>query len=405
MNDLATRPSSRPKRLVIGAFAALLLALVAISVAAAQGDLGGKLRSGSDVRVPVDETVTSDLYVGAGTVTVDGTVEGDVVVTGGTLTLNGTVNGDVLAAGGTIRVGGTVAGDVRAAGGQVVVAGSVGEDGLLTGGQVELAAGGSIGEDLIVAGGQVTVAGDVTGSVTGAAGTYSRTGQVGGSDEVHIRQAESPFDRAPNLVADAIRHFLSVLLVGVIALWLAPRFMGVAEGAIRRRPLAAAGWGLGGILGFFLLLIVIPLVTVLVAILLGLLGFNGLLGIDILAGIVAVLGLVLAFGFVGFFLADAVLGLALALLVAPDRDRSATEGDAPTGIDPTTPAEGRSLLTGRNILLMAIGVAVIVIVTTLPVIGGILRFVFAILGLGAVMFALWWRTRRPQERTVKMETA
>jgi hypothetical protein len=64
------------------------------------------------------------------------------------------------------------------------------------------------------------------------------------------------------------------------------------------------------------------------------------------------------------------------------------------------------LLTGRNILLMAIGVAVIVIVTTVPVIGGILRFVFAILGLGAVLFALWWRTRdRDQGRPVTIEAA
>ena len=76
-------------------------------MALAQGDLGGKLRSGRDVTVPAGETVATDLYVAAGTVTVDGTVQGDLVVTGGSLTLNGTVDGDVLAAGGTIRVGGT----------------------------------------------------------------------------------------------------------------------------------------------------------------------------------------------------------------------------------------------------------------------------------------------------------
>ena len=360
----------------------------------AQADLGGKLRSGRDVNVPVGETVASDLYVAAGTVTVDGTVQGDLVVTSGTLTLNGTVDGDVLAAGGTIRVGGTVGGDVRAAGGQLVVAGSVAEDALLTGGQVELATGGSIGEDLIVAGGQVTVAGDVTGSVTGAAGTYSRTGQVGGSDDVQIRQTQSPFDRTPDLVGDAMRQYLSVMLVGLLALWLAPRFMAVAEGVIRRRPLAAAGWGLGGFVVFFLLLIVIPLITVLVALLLGLLGFLSLLGFEFLAGIVALLGLILAFGFAGFFLGDAILGLALALLVAPDRDQAAAA------------TERGSLLTGRNFLFMAIGVAVIVIVTSIPVIGGILRLILAILGLGAVLFALWWRSRdRGQEATVTAEPA
>ena len=55
---------------------------------------------------------------------------------------------------------------------------------------------------------------------------------------------------------------------------------------------------------------------------------------------------------------------------------------------------------------MAVGVAVVVIVTSIPVIGGILRFVFAILGLGAVLFALWWRSRdRGQRQTVTMETA
>ena len=46
------------------------------------------------------------------------------------------------------------------------------------------------------------------------------------------------------------------------------------------------------------------------------------------------------------------------------------------------------------------------VVTSIPVIGGILRFVFAILGLGAVLFALWWRSRdRGQGRTVTMEPA
>ena len=75
------RPSNRPKRLVLAATVALLLAVFAISVAVAQGDLGGKLRSGRDVNVPAGETVATDLYVAAGTVTVDGTVQGDLVVT------------------------------------------------------------------------------------------------------------------------------------------------------------------------------------------------------------------------------------------------------------------------------------------------------------------------------------
>ena len=64
------------------------------------------------------------------------------------------------------------------------------------------------------------------------------------------------------------------------------------------------------------------------------------------------------------------------------------------------------MLTGRNVLFMAIGVAVIVLATSIPVIGGILRLILAILGLGAVLFALWWRSRdRGQGRTITMEAA
>jgi hypothetical protein len=403
MNDSVASPTRRrSRRLILATSVAILLALFAISVAAAQGDLGGKLRAGNEVRVPSDETVTTDLYVAGGIVTIDGTIEGDLVVTGGTLTLNGPVNGDVVAAGGTIRIAGEVSGDVRVAGGQIVVAGAVGEDGLIAGGQLELASSGSIGEDLIVSGGQVTLAGTVTGSVTGTAGTYSRTGQVGGSDEVQIQQTQSPFERTPNLVADAFRHFLSVMLVGILALWLAPRFMSAAESAIRRRPLAAAGWGIGGFVGFVVLLIAIPVVMVLIAIVLGLLGFGGLVGIDVLAGIVAMLGLILGFAVAAFFLGDAILGLALALLVAPDRDRSAATIDPVTGTAQAAPTERTTLLTGRNVLLMAIGVALIVILTTIPVIGGVVRLIVGILGLGAVLFALWWRSRNDDDgrRTV-----
>ena len=369
--------SLRRRRFVFASVVAILLGLVAISVVAAQGDLGGKLRAGNDVRIAADETIATDLYVSAGTVTVDGTVNGDLVVTGGTLTLNGTVNGDILAAGGTVRIAGQVDGDVRAAGGQVIVTGSVGEDGLLAGGQLELAQGGTIGEDLIVSGGQITVAGDVTGSIIGFAGTYSRSGQVGGTDEVQVQQFQPPIDRAPNLVADAFRHFLSVLLIGLIALWLAPRFMAVAEGAIRLRPLSVIGWGIAGFVGFIVLLIAIPVITVLLAIVLGLLGFSGLVGLVILAGTVALLGLILAFALVSVFLGDAVVGLALARLASRDNVRSV---DA-------------AITTGRTVLLMAIGVAVVVIVTSLPVIGGIARLIVAIVGLGAVLVALWWRRR------------
>ncbi len=363
----------------------LLIAVVAsalgASIVLAQSDLGGKLRIGNDVRVGPGETVQGDLYAFGGSVTVDANVPGDVVVAGGTISVNGRVGGDVIVAGGLVNLNGEVAGDVRSAGGQLNVNGPVGEDALLAGGNVGVSSRARIGEDLILSAGDVNVAGAVGGNIIGNAGTYSRTGSVGGTEEVVV----GPRDRQPivqaNPVLDAIRHFLAVLLVSAAALVFLPRLVDAAEGTVRTRPLTAAGWGIAGFIGWIVLLVVIAIVMVIVAVALATLTFGALAALDVLAGILALLGLVLAFVVVAGFLADGIVGLALARRVAPD-----TGGDAPA----------RARL-GRAFLLLAAGAAVIVLLTSLPIVGGLVKLVVAVLGLGALLFVLARRREPPRQ--------
>jgi hypothetical protein len=364
---------------------AVLLVVLTIGVVLAQGgELGGKLLTGSEVTIPAGETVDHDIYAFGGTVTSNGTINGDLVVAGGNIDVNGLVTGDVLATGGRISINGPVTGDVRAAGGQVSIVGDVAEDVLVTGGQVTI--GGSVGEDLIVSSGQLNLSGTVAGSAVGTVGAYAKSGSIAGTDSITVTGNQASTLAPPsNPVLDAIRQFIAVLLVAVLALWLVPRAFGVAEAQVRERPLPSFGWGIAAVIGYVVLIVVICIVAVLLAIALGLLGFGALVGIDLIGGFVLVSGITLAFIIAAGFVADAIVGLAIARAFMERSGRSAA---APSG------ASMMSRDRWADLGLLAIGVAIVVVLTSLPVVGGWLKLVVVLVGLGALWLA-WRRSRTP----------
>jgi hypothetical protein len=370
------------------AFAVVLLVSTIGVVLAQGGQLNGKLYAGDDVTIPAGETVDHDVYAFGRSVVVNGTVNGDIVASGGTIDVNGPVTGDVLAAGGRITVNGPVTGDVRAAGGQISVGGNVTEDVMTAGGQVTI--GGSVGQDLIASSGQLTVSGAVAGSAVGSVGTYSKTGTIGGTDSIAVTGNQpSTIAREPsNPVIDAIRHFIVVLLVAFVALLLAPRMIRAAEAWVREQPLPSAGWGIVAFCGYFVLVLLVVLVMILAAILFGLLGFGTVVAIDVFGGLVLIAGLTLAFVVVVAFLADAIVGLALARLVVARTGRGGP-GAWATG---APGADMSSADRWSELGWLAVGVAVVVVLSSLPIIGGIFKLAVVVLALGALWLA--WRRAR-----------
>ena len=370
------------RRLAISLGCAGLLVTVFAGIALAQSS--DKLRTGDSVIIPAGETVSNDLYAFAGTVRIDGTVDGDLVATGGSIDVNGTVTGDVLAAGGNVSISGTVGGDARIAGGTLNLAGAVTEDLLATGGRVTIGPSGTVGEDAFAWAGQLAVDGAVAGDLTASTGSYTKTGTVGGTEDVRITTGPGqPTTPAPEQtlagrVIDAIQHFLVVLLAGALLIWLVPRGYAAMKAAIQRRPLPAAGWGILGLFGYFVALIVIVLAMVLLAILFGSLGFGDLVGLDILGGIVAILGVTLAFVIACAYIADAIVGAALAGLIM--RDAGATRS--------------------REFGLLAAGAAVVVLLSSLPVLGAWVKLVVVVLGLGALLLVLMQARRSPPSEPV-----
>jgi cytoskeletal protein CcmA (bactofilin family) len=369
--------------------AALLLVILATTMVLAKGELlGGKLRTGETVTVAREETIDGDLYILAGTATMEGTVEGDVVAMGGQVQVNGTVTGDVLAAGGTVAVAGTVEGDVRAAGGQVELSGAVGEDAVITGGQTRLLGGGTVDGDLIVAGGQVSVDGTVSGSIEGSAGTYGRTGPAPGGTEHVVVSPRDGAERetvAGDIVLDAIRQFVVVVLLGALILWLLPKALPAAEGQLRSRPGISALSGLLTCVSYFVFVIAAAILIILLAIIFGLLQIGPLVGIEVIAGLLSILTVTFLFVLGVAFLGDIVVGLTLAHAAVAGR----TAAPSPSG--------GR----WRELALLAAGAAVVVILTAIPIVGGLVKVAVVLFGLGAAALAAWhaWQVRRGRGAT------
>jgi cytoskeletal protein CcmA (bactofilin family) len=357
----------------------LAIALTPLSTAAAtqQTELGGKVRrAGRQVVVPAGETVQGDLIASAGTVRIDGRVDGDLVASGGTVTVAGTVTGDALVAAGSTTISGQVDGDLRVGAGQARIEGRVNEDVLLGAGQATVASGSQIGGDLIFGTGRMQMDGAVAGSVLGSTGDYTRGGSVGDSERVNLAEPAGE-QREPTLadrLLDVVRRYVSLLVIGVLLVWLLPRLVRGAADSARRRILPSLGFGVLGFIGVIIGLVLLLLVTILVAVVLGLLSLGSLTGITLFAGLLVAAILVFLFVLAIAFAAQAVVGLALGRLVVR--------------------GEGHSF--GSTLGALAVGLLVVVLVAAIPVVGGWLEALLVLVGLGALLLMARPGRRRRQ---------
>lgn len=365
------RGTGFPLRSLFWAAMVALALVLGSSIALAQStELGGKLRAGGDVVVASGETVRGDLYASGGSVRIEGTVDGDLVAWGGEVQVPGEVTGDVIAGSGNVDISGRVGGDARLGAGQVTVGGSVGEDLVAGSGQVTLTSSGQVGEDLIFGSGRMTLDGRVDGDVLGSTGRYTKRGTVGGTENVNIREREEEVEATvAERILDTLQRFVSLLIVSALLLWLARGLVEGTSDTLRRRPLASLGVGLVGLVGFVVLVLVAVLAAILLAIALGLLGLGGLGGIAVVGTIVALIVLAFLLFLTLAFGAYAIVGMLLGRLAV---------------------ADGGARMWGA----LALGVLIAVVLTSLPAVGGLLAFLVAIVGLGALILELNRRRRR-----------
>ncbi|MFW5919979.1 MAG: hypothetical protein ACOCSF_07290 [Halanaeroarchaeum sp.] len=334
-------------RVLVSLVVGLLLASVVLSgVAAAE-----ETRVGGSVVVAEGETVSGGLTATSGTVVVHGTVEGDLTVLAGDVLVTGTVTGDVSGAAGSVRIDGMVGGDVSVGAGSVIVGPDAEIDGTLSAGAGSVVLAGTIHDDVAVGGESIriedtaVVGGNVEydGNLEQASGatvegTVTRNRDLG----VGMTGWDGPGSTVSAL-AIGIWQLLAGFVVGAVLLFVLPRFSeSVAIRAIDT-PLKSGGVG-------FLTLIAIPVLVVIFAI--------TIVGIP-LAIVTAMLLVPLVFAAVIY--GAYVVGTWLISLIDAD----------------------------NKWVALLVGLLVMIVVDLIPWLGGLVQFVVFLIGLGAVVLALY----------------
>ena len=366
---------SRRARYALAAASALAIGVLLTAIVLAQGSAEDSVQTGESITVAAGQTVDHNLYAFGRTVTIDGTLNGDLVAAGVDVIVNGTVTGDILGAANNVTIQGKVTGDVRAAAEDILITGGVGGDVAVACGTLTITGSGTVGGNLLFLAGDVTVDGAVTGDIYGNATTYARHGSLGGTESVTLggSQGDQPAaDATAAKAIDAIRQFVIVVLLGALWLWFGPRLLRASATTVRSRPLASLGGGFLVLIGLIVLVISIIIGMSIVAIGFAPLGFDALIAFDVVGGLLAVFGVLFGLLFFASFLGDAVVGLALG--------RVAARGDH------NRPTE---------LLWLAVGAAIVVLITSFPVVGAWLKFVVILLALGGVGLAIRERQRGP----------
>ncbi len=349
-------------RLLVGvlvvALVATMPAAALASLAAEEIELGGTLRTGDDVTVPVDETFDGNLYAFAGQISIEGTIDGDVVASGGQIDVDGTITGDLLVFAGQVTVSGDVNGDIRFVGGQLTVPGDVGGDIAMVGGAGDI--DGAVGSDLLFGVGQMTLTGDVDGDVYGAGGDYQRSGSIGGEERVTL---PTPDDEPTvgDRIVDVLLRTISVFVVGAFALLLVGRPLNQVLDRVRSRPLRCLLFGLLALAALLVGVVAAIVIGIVLSILFAVVGLNLLIGTYWFVFITTIVVMAALLFLVGVFGAPIVTALAATEFVT-----------------------GRDAGLWVRLLALAGGVMIYTALTALPVIGGILSFLAFLLTLGAI---------------------
>jgi cytoskeletal protein CcmA (bactofilin family) len=350
------------------------------------------LHTGSSVGIGRGQTVDDDVYAAAATVDIQGTVRGDVVAVANTVTVSGTVNGDLIVIAGTTIISGSVGGNVRAATGTLTIEGLVGRDVLAGSGGLQLGSNARVGRDVILGSGTAALSGQIgrhlrararelaiSGLVAGNVRAevqrlqLARSGEIGGdlsytsSHEASIAPGAlirgavhrvSPeaggavgalglFGAAGLALADWLRTFIGLAVLGLGINVLFPGFTRRAIGALSASPLVSFGVGLAAALG-------LPAVA-LVLFLIGLFTGGWWLSVILLAAYATALSLAVPLS--GLFAGRWLLGLA-----------------------------GRPEVHPAWALLL--GLAAVLAVGQLPFVGPLLLALAAVFGLGAEVIAI-----------------
>ncbi len=338
--------------------------------------------SGSDVRVSAN--VSNDIFAAGGKVGFRGASAADIFAAGGEVSFDATDAGRIVAAGGQLRYSGTRVGDLITAGGDVDIGAQVGGDLIAAGGSVHILPSAAVGGDALLAGGEISIDGPVAGDVRARGGKIRIGGDVGG--DVRLAGGEIVVEAGARIAGDLT--------------YVSARPADIAAGSVGGEIVRGEGrtlprLGIWARIGAFLGLALAALV---------LYGTTPTMLDGAVDRLVARPGASLGIGvlvFVGFPLAAILLtitliGIPLAILVGA----LYFAGFVPAYVTMGAWAGGRlarlsrkaPVLWAEDFFWILVGLAALISLSAIPVVGAIVAAAALLFGLGALTLQFWGRT-------------
>jgi cytoskeletal protein CcmA (bactofilin family) len=389
---------------------------------------GDLIAAGGDITI--NGTIDGDLWAAGGRVHINGTVADDVRIAGSDLKLgpSAKVGDDLFAAGFGLGCdpGSTIASDVFVAGYQALLGGDIG-------GNVTAAVGGFELTGHVVGNVQVEVGepnpefeqwsmfmrmnpyfpertigpglsikddaqidGELT--YTSPATAQIPEGAVGGPIVYQTpvpEEKEAPQVEVPEVPAGAItavniigwfvrwivrmvQTFMSLLVIGVLMLWLIPKWLKEAVRHWKEKPLHSLGWGFVIVLAFPVALFTLFVVMVILDVAMGLATLGGLVGP--ITGIMMVLAsaLTVAFWTVAVYVTKVAFCYLVGWLIL--------KRPAPAWVE-----------KALGLIPLLVGLVIFTLVRSIPFLGAFFSLWVTIFGLGALWLLAWVRIYKPKK--------
>ena len=365
---------------------AVVMGAVEVALALPPAAGAAEIKKAQNYVLPKGEVVKNDLIVTGRTIRIDGTVDGDLISFGQRLTVNGHVTGDVIAFAQFIRIDGQVDGNVRAFSNMLGVSGTVGKNVTGFGGTFELDARSKVGGGAMLFSGDVTLEGRVSRDLLGFIGRATLNGYVGGSARLQsgrlsigpsaeiVGKASYTGDHQPEVSPQAkLSSPLEVKIKKHRPDYASARFYW-------RQALRYGGAFVFGLLLLFLL----P-------------GFftdvvrsSHRYGISLGIGAIAlVAGLIMLIVGIILLVIGVPAGLAATFLYVPAIYAAQTFVGAWLGGKLLGPSASTEAVIGR----LALGLLIIRVLGLIPYLGGFVWLAVILWGLGALILAIYKRTR------------
>jgi cytoskeletal protein CcmA (bactofilin family) len=371
------------KRIRRGSALALVFAGFCAVLALPTAALATEIRKGDTIEVPKGETVKGDMIATGARVRINGTVDGDLIVFCKSLDMSGHVTGDIIGFTQSARITGQVDGNVRGANNNLTITGTVGKNvmvgeemltieseakigGSITSVSETLNVDGSVGRDALLFFQNANLSGKIGGGIRakGHSLVISSTAVIDGpvkfeghkqadvspsaklASPVEFTQMQEKRDyRQGGYYVWQVIFAAAFILFGLVLFALMPKF---SEDAVRSAEHYGAAAGLGVLVMF---------------------------GVPIAAVIACITVVGLFIGVSAFFLWFASLYFAQVIV-------GAVVGQWLMGrTSELWPLIGR----------MAVGLVILRLCTTIPHVGGWVKFAAILWGIGAISLAVYRR--------------